>query len=476
MPEHLQDLLNSGKISPETYNRARAAAMSEIQVPRFDQLEQYLGLWCIEPTKFAALFKMVQGMNLPAHMAAASVNTQPKVSKADGIARIEIRGVMTKQGSSLSDAGATVRVRREIRNAVADATVGGLFLVWETPGGCCAGVAELAADIAEAAKQKPVVSFIEDECCSAGYYGASQSTEIFANREGAWLGSVGTFIGLYDESGAAEMAGIKPVVIATGALKGTGFPGTVITDEQQQMLQGLANSTQQEFTAAIKRSRALTKEQFAEVLSAKVYPASEALSLGLIDGIKNEQQALAELQKLMRNRRKENKMSESASAAVQMAAPLVQTATLDELTAACPGANSDFLLGQLKAGATAARASQAYCDVLRLEAKSLNEKLATLTADHQTAMAAKDAEIADLKSQVEKLGKAKGQHGATTEKQPAQNADANAQSATERWNDAIAAKVAKGMTKQAAIGAVNKEQPGLREQMVAEANSKKSAA
>lgn len=444
-------------------------AEGQIQVPRFDQLEQYLGLWCIEPTAFAAIFKMVQGMNLPAHMAAASVNTRPPVSKADGIARIEVRGVMTKQGSSLSDAGATVRIRQEIRNAAANTAIGGLFLVWETPGGCCAGVAELAADIAEAARQKPVLSFIEDSCCSAGYYAASQSTEIFANRDAAWVGSIGTIIGLYDESKAADMAGVVPVVLATGALKGTGFPGTPITDEQQQMLQGLAESTQQEFTAAIKRSRALTKEQFAEVLSARVYPASEAMGLGLIDGIKNEQQALAELQKLMRNSRKEKTMSESASAAVQ-------TATLDELQAACPGANSDFLLGQLKSGATAPRASQAYCDVLRLEAKSLNEKVATLTADHQKAMADKDAEIADLKAQVDKLGKARGQHGATTEQQPALSADANAQSATDRWNEAISAKVAKGMAKQAAIGAVNKEQPGLRQQMVAEANSKKSAA
>jgi signal peptide peptidase SppA len=427
-------------------------------VPLFPAMEQYLGVWAIEPMAFGTLMEMVRHRDMSAHMQNATVTTTPKSSKVDSFARIEIRGTMTKSGSSLSEAGSTVNIRREIRNAAADQSITGIFLVFDTPGGTASGTAELASDIAAAASVKPVIAFIEDNCCSAGYWAASQCTAIYANTKSAWVGSVGTFMGLYDMSKAAEMAGIGAVAIATGTLKGTGFPGSPITPDQRVMLQGLADAIQRDFTAAVKK-RGMSAEQLTEILTAKVYPASEAVEMKLIDGVKTEQQAFAELRKLSSRNGKATAMSEQ-NAGQQPQPSVPNPATLAELESACQGASADFMLGQLKAGATIQKATAAYCDCLRLEVKALTEKLDATTKA-----------LEESKAQCETLKAGTGKHPAATEK-PAATADIAAGSAKAQWDEAIAAERKAGKDNAAAIRAVNKANPGLREQMLAEVNSK----
>lgn len=430
-------------------------------VPTFPYLEQYLGLWAIEPNAFSSLLQRVRNMDLVQHMKSASPVSRADVARGDGIARIEIRGSMTKYGSSLSDSGSTVAIRREIRNLGSDQQIGGVFIVWDTPGGTVAGIQELHDDIAWLAKQKPVVSFVEDCCTSAGMFASAPSTKIYANTPGAWVGSIGTMMGLFDSSQAAKEEGIVPVVIQTGDFKSTGFPGAPITDEQRAMLQGLADQSQKAFTAAI-AARGLTESQIAEVTTAKVYPAAEGLRLGLIDGIKTEAEALAELQALISGSNGNETMTEKTA-----------VASLADLEAACPGANSEFLLKQLKAGSSALDASRSYCETLRLELKAANEKIASIGQE-------KD----DLQTQLTTLKATTGKHEAAPDKPADEDAadeespmdgedDVDCKTATARFNRKVQANMKAGMNRQKATQKAGREFPKLRQAMVEEVNAKK---
>lgn len=428
-------------------------------VPRFNRLDQYLGLWAIEHSMFAALWSRVNGMDLGSHIRQGVVNLEPPTSRDGGICRIEIRGTMTKHGSSLSEAGATTMIRHAVRQAAADQSCGGIFLLWDTPGGTAAGTQELFDDIKAAAAIKPVVSFVEDCCCSAGMFGAAASSKIFANTPAAWVGSIGSLMVLYDMSAAAQEAGVVPVVIKTGEFKSTGVPGTPITPEQQSELQRLADSMQQGFTNAIK-SRGLSADQMAEVLSARVYPASEGVRLQLIDGILTEQQALAELQAMISQKGAKTMTTNT------------QAATLAELRAALPNAGSDFLVQQIEAGATISAATGKYCDILQAQLLAANEKLTAATA-----------EIDTLKSQITTMKAATGKHEAAadvptgkTKPEGEQTDDMDEdETAPMQWNRLINQQVKAGMSRPRAASIVAKKHPELRERMIAEANQGRSA-
>lgn len=425
-------------------------------------LEQYLGIWAIEETAFMQLWHHVQAMDLQTHLQAAEPKSEATVRRDKAIAQIEIRGTMTKQGSSLSGAGSTVRIRQAIRTAANDSNVDGILLVLDTPGGTANGTKELADEIAAATKQKPVVGFIEDMAASAGYWAVSKTSKIFANQPAAIVGSVGTFIGLYDLSGMAAKEGIKPVVIKTGELKAAGFPGTEISEPQKAMWQGLADAIQSEFTAAVK-GRGLSKDQLQTVLTARSFSATEALSLGLIDGIKTYDQAVAELGRMISAKRKESRMSEEQNSGnVAVAKPVLTAAQLE---AAFPGASAEWQLAQLRSGATMEAAATGYVDLLRTEVKAKDAKIGELNTKIET-----------LEAQLKAKTNGTGQHGAQTEKVSGQTDSAAGGSAVARWDQALAEKTAAGMSRQKAVAALVREQPDLQKAYLAEVNANRKPA
>ncbi len=430
-------------------------------------LEQYLSLWAIEETFFNQQWDMIRSMNLQAHVATAKARSSANVVEPDGsgILQIEVRGTMTKQGSSLSDAGSTVRIKQAMRDARRSADVGGVMVITDTPGGTVAGTDELAEEYWMLSQEKPTITFVEDMMASAGLYFGSQGRKVYANVGNAIVGSMGVFIGLYDLSGLAAKEGIKPVVIKTGDLKGSGFAGTEITQEQKNMWQALADESFVSFQAALNRSRKISAEQMKEISKAGVYPAKQAIGLGLIDGIRSHEQAMAELRTMIPSRRKGAKMSESNQ-------PQAQAATLDQLESACKGAKPEFLLGQLRLGATVALAQSAWMGVLSATNADLQSQLtagetalAKLKADHATEIAGLNTKIAALEEQV----KAKGGFAPTIE--AGGKPGSGEGSAASRWNAAVEAAVKGGMSRPEAVQHVAAKQPELREAYVEEANA-----
>jgi protease-4 len=438
-------------------------------------LDNYLGLWAIEESAFQQQYDMFRSMNLSAHIASATPSSLARQqaasqSQADGsgIVQIDIRGTMTKQGSSLSGAGSTVRIRQAVREAQMSADVSAVLFVVDTPGGTVAGTSDLGDEIAKLTAVKPTMTFVEDLMASAGLWVGVQTRKVFANASNAIVGSMGVFIGLYDLSGFAAKEGIRPVVIKTGELKGAGFPGAEVTDAQKAMWQGLADESFAGFTAAIKRGRpSITADQLKELSRAGVYPAQQAIGLGLIDGIRSYDDALSELRSMI--------PSSKRKGTAKMSDEQPKAATLSQLKLACDGAPADFLLSQLETEATVEAAQRQWsrqqnAKILELEGKvkAGDDALAKLKADTDKQLADLNVKLADAEARA----KARGAVNPVGDGAGAgAGGGSGAGTATERWNDARSVLVKSGMTSQEATMKLAADQPELHKAYLEEVNA-----
>ncbi|MFO0933093.1 MAG: S49 family peptidase [Planctomycetota bacterium] len=246
------------------------------------------GYLAAEPTR---LRQLIDAARAAGSFAGTSERTMLRVG-ADGVAVVVLDGLMTKNGGWFG--ASTAAVRAQIRDAAARDDVRAIVLKISSPGGYVDGTADLAADVAAAAKRKPVECFVEDICASAAYWVGSQASKVWANPT-ALVGSIGAFQVVWDESEAFRQMGVRVHVLSTGPLKGAGEPGTVVTDEQLAAEQTLVTDLCAHFFAAVRAGRKLTPRQLDAVTSGEVWIASKAKGLGLIDGIKTLDDVVADL-------------------------------------------------------------------------------------------------------------------------------------------------------------------------------------
>jgi signal peptide peptidase SppA len=296
----------------------------------------HLGPWAIESSFLrGALGAIRSGLAVPA----AAKWTQPMMAgktvmdpmsnpeapevlytiSDKGVGCVQVCGPMMKARSKFGGCS-TVQTRRAIRAMVADKDVSAIMVVLDTPGGTVAGTAELGDDVAAAGKVKPTYAYAADQCCSAGYWVASQAHAISANAS-AMVGSIGTIMVLEDTSGQAAAEGIKVHVLSTGPMKGAAADGTEITPEQVSYFQGIIDQMGAQFFATVRAGRNhMTDKRMAEITSGKVWMAADALKLGLIDTIQSFDAAMAEAGKAgAEATRAARQRARAASAAIRLA-------------------------------------------------------------------------------------------------------------------------------------------------------------
>jgi signal peptide peptidase SppA len=370
-------------------------------------IDDFFGIWAIEETRFRQAVEKYQGINLVAHIQAnrgqinhlvpepSAANFAPsrvgglsgnlkdgvEASAGDsrlysiageGVAVIRLRGPMMKYVNSMSDGASTVFARRQLRQAVEDDQVGAILLVLDSPGGTVAGTMDLASEVGKAAAKKPVHAFIDDLTASAAYWVASQATKVFANNPTALVGSIGTFAVLYDYSKAAEQLGVKVHVVKAGDFKGTGVPGTEITEEQIANIQRIVNALNTEFLNGVAKGRNLSLEKVQEIADGRVHPAAEAIGKGLVDDVQSFDETLAGLSNQNRKRRRTYSMTTNENAA-----------NLQELKQAIPDADATFLVAQLEKGASIDQALREYAAKIKADNEALQKQLADAEAKHK---------------------------------------------------------------------------------------------
>jgi len=414
------------------------------------RLDEYFSAWSIEESRGALLEQAISGVDWAEHVKQFEERRKDKQAAGDGygsggyqlsggVAVIQVEGTLMKQESSFGGTS-TVAIRRQIKQAATDPKVGGLLLVFDSPGGTSAGAGDLADSIAAAAVLKPTWGYAEDCCCSAAFFGASQTEKLFANA-GAAVGSIGTYMVVRDSSGAYQKSGIKTFVVRAGEHKGTGTPGTEITAEQLAVLQKYVDDTNAPFVAAVARGRKLSPEQAAKLADGRVYVGQAAVDAKLIDGVQSLDQTLADLQKVIQQQ-SGRKLSMSTSEDTKPKA-----ATIAEIEQACPTAGSDFVLAQVKKGATLQDAMTAF----------IGEQSKQLATEKDAKAKAEKERDEAKQTSGKKLG-----HDPLKEV-PKQGDDATVENGAEQFEKLVQRHVAGGMSKHEAHLKVCREHDDLRQ-------------
>jgi signal peptide peptidase SppA len=218
-----------------------------------------------------------------------------------GVAKIPIRGVITKEldiFAMLFGGTSTVGARMALDQAMADDKVNAIIMPVDSPGGSVDGLAELGDAIYAAQQKKQIVVQSDGMIASAAYYLSSQASAIYANRMDL-IGSLGVRLTLFDMSVMFAEAGIETVVVDTAPedrpFKSAGEIGTEITEDQRADFQRIVDVYGDDFRRMIARGRPMANDQIDAVFDGRVWPAGEAMSQGLIDGIQSFQETLAQL-------------------------------------------------------------------------------------------------------------------------------------------------------------------------------------
>lgn len=269
-------------------------------VPR---LTDYFGIWAMHEPILKATVDRVNSMDLVAHVQQQTSQARAGDSdgsygfslRDDGIAVVDIMGTLMKGETSLSQSTSTVKMRKTLRSLGSNDAVKAVMIRIDSPGGTVSGTQDLADEVAALASIKPTHAYIEDLGASAAYWIASQTHSISANRT-AMVGSIGTYAVINDFSALAAKEGIKVHVVRAGEFKGSGTPGTEITDKQLAEWQRLVNEHNEHFLEAVHRGRGpMTMADVRSIADGRVHLAEDAKKLGIIDSVVSFDAAIKQL-------------------------------------------------------------------------------------------------------------------------------------------------------------------------------------
>jgi signal peptide peptidase SppA len=229
------------------------------------------------------------------------MTARPEPSVQDGVGYVHILGPIGVGLSKLEkQCGATDL--GDLMNEIADVQKKGaqrLMLMVNSPGGTVGGVPEAAAHIASL--DIPAFAYVTAGSmnCSAAYYLTSGADRIFASAS-ADVGSIGVYLPWVDRTAAYERQGYKVELITNkeGDLKGTGYPGTALSEAQRADLQEGVQEIFDDFAAHVRANR--PGEIADDTMRGQSFSARQSYRRNLIDGVAPFETALRSLKRFKR--------------------------------------------------------------------------------------------------------------------------------------------------------------------------------
>ena len=243
------------------------------------RLRRKLTVWRV--LTFAVLIAAAAGAGLYAFRGpAAGFAARPQV------ARISVSGVITGDRR-------TTELLRRVGDA---ASVQGVVVTINSPGGTTSGSEELFRGIRDLAGKKPTVAFVDGIAASGGYIAALAADRIVA-RETALVGSVGVLFQYPDASGLLGKIGVSIEAVKSGPLKAEPSGVRPPPPEAVAAIQSVVNDTFAWFKDLVGSRRGLAGAELEAVSDGRVFSARQGLPLRLVDQLGTERDAIGWLEK-----------------------------------------------------------------------------------------------------------------------------------------------------------------------------------
>lgn len=312
---------------------------------------------------------------------------------------IPLRGPLMK-ADYCGDFG-TVKMKQLLNKARNTSSVETIILNIDSPGGTVSGTEAFAQEVEAAAKEKNVITFVDDMMCSAAYWCGAPADEIVAGSESAIIGSIGTMSSWYDYTKALEEEGIVlHEYYATRSKDKNKVFSEAEKGNSKLLIQEHLDPMNDIFLKNVQRYRGhklnLDNE---DVLTGKLYNANKAKEYGLIDGIASLEDTLNTAMEMAPKKKKKHYAMSTNN--IRFAA-IMAVAAMESMKVTDDG----FALSEEQAEAVNSQLEQD-----KVSLKTLTSRVTELEAELETAQGqASEAvakENAELKAQVEQLTTAK---------------------------------------------------------------------
>lgn len=202
---------------------------------------------------------------------------------------IAVRGVISddpREGLIRTRPSLVQEVVSQLRLAQDDKTVKAIVLKIDSPGGSVTASDILFNEILtfKARTGAKVVAVMMGVAASGGYYISLPADYIVAHPT-TLTGSVGVIFLRPKVSGLMEKIGLGVEVNKSGINKDMGSPYRPATAEEDKILQAMTDRLGMRFTDLVMRYRKLDPAVVAQIATARVYLANEALELGMVDEV-----------------------------------------------------------------------------------------------------------------------------------------------------------------------------------------------
>ncbi len=199
----------------------------------------------------------------------------------DHIARVSIDGFI---GDS--------RARHEMLKKIGkNDHVKAVIVAVDSPGGTTTGGEALYEDLRELAKAKPVAAVFGTVAASAAYLGGI-GTDYIVARGNTITGSVGVIFQWADLTDLLNKVGVKVDEITSGPLKAKPSPFTPLDEASKQLTEELVKDSQGWFLGLVAERRKAAASSMDDIKTGRIYTGREALKIGLIDAVGDEQTAI----------------------------------------------------------------------------------------------------------------------------------------------------------------------------------------
>ena len=203
------------------------------------------------------------------------------------VAVIPIKGTLTKDDQECGPMG-TVSLTNSIKQCDADPSVKSILLYVDSPGGSSSYMDILSQTIAQC--QTPVIAFVEGMAASAAYWAISGAKKIICSSPTDQVGSIGTYLTWYDLKGYMEAHGVAVhEVYATLSTEKNQIISDLRSGNEDRVKSDFLDRINSQFHSQVQANRPAVDPA---TLHGKIYFASDAIAVGLIDEIGSMESAM----------------------------------------------------------------------------------------------------------------------------------------------------------------------------------------
>lgn len=238
-----------------------------------------------------------------------TTSTAPKVSlktlSDEGkipVVRLELRGAITGDWTSYwyNEPTCDAAVLEQIRKYTEDDAVQGLLLVVNSPGGSVTASDNLyhALECFKAAQEGRKIFVLGGDVVASGAYYLAMQADWIRVQPTSVVGSIGVIIPGMNLAGLANRLGIADNSIASGASKDLGNPLKPIDPAHNAVLKTVVDGMYERFVTLVAKGRKMQVQDVKKLADGRVYTATDAQNLRLVDDIGYEDTVVAKLAEL----------------------------------------------------------------------------------------------------------------------------------------------------------------------------------